>query len=81
MLPGMADQVRDAVGDEAPKIDPDVVRRSYREHQARRRARLEHLRRSKRAGARFWLVLILLLTACVALALTTWQEIGRLFGL
>jgi anti-sigma-K factor RskA len=67
--------------DEAPQLDPDAVRRSYHLHRARRRARLEHRRRSRWAGARFWLVLVLLVAACVVLALTTWREIGRLFGL
>lgn len=62
-------------------LDPDAVRRSYHVHRARRRARIEHGRRSRRAGARFWVVLVLLLVACALLAVTTWREIGRLFGL
>jgi hypothetical protein len=33
------------------------------------------------AGARVWIVLLLLLVAFVVLATTTWREIGRLFGL
>lgn len=86
----MADDVReaaregvaDALGpDEAPALDPDAVRRAYQEHRARRRARVEHRRRTKLAGARFWVVLVLLVAACVLLALTTWREVGRLFGL
>lgn len=68
-------------GDEAPALDPEAVRRSYRVHRARRRARVEHHRRSRRAGARFWLVLLVLVAACIVLAMTTWREIGRLFGL
>jgi hypothetical protein len=67
--------------DESPALDPDAVRRSYQHHQARRRARVEHSRRTKRAGARFWVVYALLVAAFVLLALTTWREIGRLFGL
>jgi hypothetical protein len=67
--------------EDAPRLDPDVIQRSYHHHRARRRARVEHLRRTKRAGARFWVVLVLLVAACVLLALTTWREIGRLFGL
>jgi hypothetical protein len=67
--------------DELPAIDPDAIRRSYHRHRARRRARVEHVRRTKRAGARFWVVFVLLVAACVFLALTTWREIGRLFGL
>ena len=75
--------VADALGpdDEAPALDPDAVRRSYHLHRARRKARVEHRRRTKRAGARFWVVLVLLVAVCVFLALTTWREIGRLFGL
>jgi hypothetical protein len=67
--------------EEAPVADPDAVRRSYHLHRARRKARIEHRRRTKRAGARFWVVLVLLVAVCVFLALTTWREIGRLFGL
>jgi hypothetical protein len=66
---------------DGPSLDPDAVRRSYHEHRARRRARVEHVRRTKQAGARFWVVLVLLVVACVLLAMTTWREIGRLFGL
>jgi hypothetical protein len=66
---------------ETPALDPDAVRRSYQHHRARRRARVEHTRHTKRAGARFWVVFVLLVAAFVLLALTTWREIGRLFGL
>jgi len=72
----------DALGpDEAPTFDPDAVRRSYHVHRARRRARVEHRRRTRWAGARFWVVLVLLVAACAVLAMTTWREVGRLFGL
>ena len=64
-----------------PEVDPEAVRRSYHLHRARRRARVEHVRRTKRAGARFWVVFVLLVGACGFLALTTWREVGRLFGL
>lgn len=66
---------------DAPLIDPDTIRRSYRAHRARRAARIEHRRRTRMAGARFWVALVLLVAAVVALATTTWREIGRLFGL
>ena len=66
---------------EPPTLDPDAVRRSYRAHRARRAARVAHRRQSRMAGARFWIVLLLLVAAFVALATTTWREIGRLFGL
>ena len=90
MLQRMADEGRQraatGVGgaprpEDAPSLDADAVRRSYEQHRARRRARVEHVRRSRRAGARFWVVLVLLVAACVAIAMTTWREIGRLFGL
>ena len=72
----------DALGpDAAPALDPEAVRGAYPEQRARRRARVEHRRRTKLAGARFWVVLVLLVAACVLLALTTWREVGRLFGL
>jgi hypothetical protein len=66
---------------EPPTVDPDAIRRSYRVHRARRAARIEHRRRTRWASARVWVVLLLLLIAVVALATTTWHEIGRLFGL
>jgi hypothetical protein len=76
------DQVVDRLGpDEAPTVDPDAVRRSYHVYRARRKARIEHRKRMRRAGARFWVVLVLLVAVCVFLALTTWREVGRLFGL
>ena len=90
MLSPMSDQGRQPAGEgvvgaleheDAPSLDADAVRRSYQHHRARRRARIEHVRRSRRAGARFWVVLVLLVAACVVLAMTTWREIGRLFGL
>jgi hypothetical protein len=86
----VADEAREGIGrgtagtlepDEALRVDPDAVRRSYDLHRARRRARIAHIRRTRWAGARFWVVLLLLVAACVLLALTTWREIGRLFGL
>jgi hypothetical protein len=67
--------------DEPPSVDPDAIRRAYRAHRARRAARIEHRRRTRWAGARFWVVLILLVAGVAALATTTWREIGRLFGL
>ncbi len=77
----MAEQAHDTLVDDVPPVDPDVVRAEYRRQRAVRRAKVEHRRRTKRAGARFWVVLVLLVAAFVLLAMTTWQEIGRLFGL
>lgn len=73
--------MRTTVLPDAPPVDPDVIRREYRKQRARRKARAERQRRAKRAGARFWLVLVLLVAAALVLALTTWRQIGELFGL
>ena len=87
---GMAEEGRQGPGrggagalqrEDVPSLDAEAVRRSYRHHRARRQARVEHVKRSRRAGARFWVVLVLLVVACVVIAMTTWREIGRLFGL
>jgi hypothetical protein len=66
---------------DAPPIDPTAVSRAYRVHRARRRARLAHSRANRRAGIRFWFVLLLLLAASVVLAVTFWRQVQELFGL
>lgn len=77
----MPDPLEQATREETPPLDPEAVERAYRLHRARRRARVEQVKRSRWAGARFWLVLALLVVAAIFLALSTWQEIARLFGL
>ena len=82
----MAQQLREPeTGDDpsadVPFVDHDAVRETVRLHRARRKARIEHRRRTRRAGIRFWLVLVLLLVESVVLSLTVWHEIQRLFGL
>lgn len=77
----MAEQTPEAVGEGLPNVDPEAVRQAYREHRLRRTARIAHRRRTRRAGVRFWLVLVLLLVVCAWLALTTWNQIGNIFGL
>ncbi len=76
----MAEQLEQTGADEEVPIDPDAVDNAYRLHRARRRARIERTRRRRRAGARFWVVFLLLAAVAVFLALTTWREIARLFG-
>lgn len=71
----------DAPATDEPPIDPGAVREAYRLHRARRRARLAHHRRTRRAGIRFWVVLLVLLVVSVAVAVVIWQEIQQLFGL
>jgi hypothetical protein len=65
----------------APSVDPVAVERAYRLHRARRLARLERRRATKRAGVRFWLALLLLVGASLALVAFVAQEIERLFGI
>ena len=77
----MSRPVRPPAEDEAPSVDPAAIDRAVRLQRARRRARIEQ-RRARRAGrVRFWLVLLALLAASVVLALVSWREIERLFGL
>jgi hypothetical protein len=72
---------RSRAGDEAPVFDPVAVDRAYLQERARRRARIERSREQRRAAIRFWFVLLGLLAVAVALTLTIWREVGRLFGL
>jgi hypothetical protein len=84
----MVDQGRTAVepdfalhqAPEPPPLDPQAIERAYRLQRARRRARVARLRERRHAGVRFWLVLIVLLAASVALAVVIVAEIQRLFG-
>ena len=77
----MAQQTRKVRSDDVPVVDHEAVRDTVRLHRARRKARTAHRRRTRRAGIRFWLVLIALLVASVVLSITIWHEIQRLFGL
>lgn len=67
--------------DDSPIVDPGAIDRAYRQHRARRRARVEHSRRARHASVRFWVVLWILLFASVVLALTIWNQMQSLFGL
>ena len=73
--------MRDVGPDDVPLVDHEAVRDTVRLHRARRKARTEYRKRTRRAGMRFWLVLIVLLVASVALSVTIWHEVQRLFGL
>ncbi len=66
---------------DAPPLDPTAVDRAYRFYRAQRYARLERRRATRFARARFWLVLGVLLLACLVLAVTVWAEVRQLFGL
>jgi uncharacterized membrane protein len=62
-------------------LDPHAVERAYRFHRARRHARKERHRRVRRAGVRFWVVLVALLAGFAALAAVLSRQIEQLFGL
>ena len=78
-LPGATRGTASSADD--PPIDPGAVSDAYRLHRARRKARTEHRKRTKRAGVRFWFVLLTLLVASVVVAVAIWHEIQQLFGL
>ncbi len=63
-----------------PPLDPQAIERAYRLHRARRRARVERRREKRRAGLRFWLVVLVLIAASVTLGVLIVQEVQRLFG-
>ena len=77
----MVERQSSTTAPDAPPIDPDAVRREYHRQRARRKARTERRKRAKRAGARFWVVLVVLVALAVVLVLSTWRQIGELFGL
>lgn len=77
----MAQPARTPAQEDAPPVDPVAVDRAYYLHRARRQARLDRVRASRRAGMRYWLVLLGLLVACIVLGFSIWREIERLFGL
>jgi len=80
-LQGVARSTREATQDDIPLVDHEAVRDTVRLQRARRKARIEHRKRTRRAGLRFWVVLVLLVVAGVVLSITIWNEIQNLFGL
>jgi hypothetical protein len=64
-----------------PPLDPTAVERAYRLERAKRRARIARARANRRARLRFLVTLLVLLAFAGALALTTWHQVQRLFGL
>ena len=66
---------------DAPPLDPAAVDRAYWHHRARRHARVERRRATRRAGARFWLVLLVLVSVTVAIVVFIAHDIQRLFGI
>ena len=66
---------------DAPPLDPGAIDRAYWHHRARRHARVERRRATRRAGARFWLVLLVLVAVTVAIVVFIAHDIQRLFGI
>ncbi len=77
----MAQQTREVGSDDIPVVDHEAVRDTVRLHRARRKARIAHRKRMRRAGIRFWLVLLALLVAIGAVSVLIWHQIQNLFGL
>lgn len=77
----VAQRTPEARSDDVPVVDHEAVRDTVRLQRARRKARIEHRKRTRRAGVRFWFVFLVLVVASVALLVTIWHEIQRLFGL
>jgi hypothetical protein len=67
--------------DSSIPLDPDAVERAYLLHRARRRARFERHREKRMAGLRFWLVVLVLVSASLAVALLIAREVRQLFGI
>ena len=80
-LLSVSEQQTETAKDDVPVVDDEAVRDTVRLHRARRKGRIEHRRRTRRAGVRFWFVLLILLVASIVLTVTVWREIQRLFGL
>ena len=78
--PALRDEVAIPEPETEPPLDPYAVADAYRLHRARRRARIEHLREKRRAGLRFWLVVLVLIAASVALVVLVVDEVQKLFG-
>jgi hypothetical protein len=62
-------------------LDPTAIPRNYRRQRIKRRAREDRARERNLAGLRFWLALVAVLAASVALAIVIWNQIEQLFGL
>jgi hypothetical protein len=77
----MAQAAREPAHDDALPVDPYAVDRAYQLERAKRRARVERMRRQRLAGFRFLLVLVVLLALSVGFVVVVWQQVQELFGL
>jgi len=71
---------REAPDDLIP-LDPSAVERAYHFHRAKRRRRVRRRQESTLAHLRFYLVMLVLVAAAIALVFATWHEIKQLFGI
>jgi hypothetical protein len=62
-------------------LDPTAVSREYRRQRARRYAKERRAQDRQLAALRFWLVVVIVISASIGLAIVIWQQIHRLFGL
>ncbi len=67
--------------DEKPPIDPTTVTRAYERERASRQIRKERARARNRAHVRFYVTMLVMLAAVVAIALLIWHETKTLFGI
>jgi hypothetical protein len=77
----MAQAAREPAPEDALPVDPYAIDRAYRLERAKRRARVERMRRQRLAGFRFLIVLVVLLALSVGFVVVAWQQVQELFGL
>jgi hypothetical protein len=67
--------------EEDPPTDPNAVGEAYRFHRARRRAHVRHRQERRKAGLRYYGVLLLLLIGTLVIAVTIWSQVRKAFGI
>jgi hypothetical protein len=80
-MPQARARARPAPEEDPPNDPTAAVEHAYRFHRARRRARIERYRRTRRAQLRFYVTLCALVFLVVLVSLTVWNQVQRLFGL
>jgi hypothetical protein len=66
---------------EDPPTDPNAVGEAYRFHRARRRAHVRHRIERRKAGLRYYGILLLLLIGTLVIAVTIWSQVRKAFGI
>ena len=73
---------RQPVEEATPPIDdPLAVHQAFRQHRRKRLARIEHIRETKQATRRFWILIAALFMLAVFLSVTIWEQIQSVFGI